>query len=68
MYKNICYSNLYNLKIIIDGDEYYNLDIPRLTNNFYTLNGAKYIPAIYIVDYPIIYKKDKQNKKSYYIY
>ena len=59
MYKGFCYSDLYNLKIMIDGCEYYNLDIPKLTNNFYTLNGAKYIPSIYIVDYPIIYKKNK---------
>jgi len=48
------------MKIIVDldGINFISLDIPELLDHFFVLNGAKYIPSLYIVDLPISIKKN----------
>ena len=39
-------------------NRFISLDIPELLDHFFVLNGAKYIPSLYIVDLPISIKKN----------
>ena len=46
------------IKVIVDDVTFVTVDIPELIDHFFILNGAKYIPSIYIVDLPISIKKN----------